>query len=312
MSAASRVSVLIPCFNAAPYLAATLDSARRQTMRPLEIVVVDDGSTDGSQDIAAADARVTLLESPGKGASAARTHAARHAHGEFLQFLDADDLLAPTALETRVAALDATGADVAISDWQRLVQAGGGWTAGMVESGALPAPDDPADVQVMRGFWAPPAAVLYRRAVCERIGEWSPTLPVIQDARYLLDAARIGKGFVHVPGVGASYRQHERDSLSTRDTAHFWSDVLRNATEVERLWKRDRRMDAARRGAILEVYDNCARMGFVHDRRLFDASRFALERSGGGPSTPFVRAAFFLSRMIGFGAARMALKPFRR
>jgi glycosyltransferase involved in cell wall biosynthesis len=309
---AGRVSVLIPCFNAEKYLEATLASVHAQTHPPFEIIVVDDGSTDRSRDIARADPRVIFHQNPGKGASAARTYAYEQSRGEFLQFLDADDLLTPTAIETRVRALEEASGDVAVSDWERLREEQGAWRPTRRERGALPDPAAAPDVQVLEGFWAPPAAILYRRRICDRIGAWSGTLPVIQDARYLLDAARLGARFVHVPSVGARYRQHQTGSLSSRDQVRFWEDVLRNATEIEGLWTADGGLDGARRSALTRVYDDCVRLGFTRDRALFEAGQAALERVESLPVTRFARSAVLLSRMVGYRPARALLSPFCR
>lgn len=88
----TAVSVVVPCFNAEPYLAETLESALAQTLPPAQIVVVDDGSTDRSKEIAARYVpAITLIANSGKGASAARNFGTAQATGEFLQYLDADD-----------------------------------------------------------------------------------------------------------------------------------------------------------------------------------------------------------------------------
>jgi glycosyltransferase involved in cell wall biosynthesis len=222
--------------------------------------------------------RVTLLSNPGRGASAARNHAAAAARGESLQFLDADDLLEPGALEARVAALQQSGADVAISDWCRITEQSGIWRVTSKESGKLPSAEIAADVQILRGFWAPPAAILYRRAICERIGGWRESLPVIQDARFLLDAARVGGRFVHVPQLGARYRQHASGSLSTSSSERFWTDILRNAKEVEALWSQAGRSNTETREVLADLYARCVRAGLLYDAALFSAARRELER----------------------------------
>jgi glycosyltransferase involved in cell wall biosynthesis len=313
-SPAPRVSVLIPCWNAGRYIAETVASAVAQTLPPFEIVLVDDGSTDESVARAREAAPAIVVDrNPGRGAGAARNHASRLARGDFFQYLDADDLLEPHALATRAAALEGTGADVAISDWQRLHPAGPGWTNGKLEVGAPPNATAPFDVQIMRGFWAPPAAILYRRAICTRIGGWSESLPVIQDARFLLDAARVGATFAHVAGVGARYRQHREGSLSTATgSMRLWRDVLQNAREVESLWAADGALDAAHRAALAEVYANCARVGFVDAPDLFAASRTELVRFPEYPQPKFLRAALGLSGLAGYGAARRLMAPFCR
>src|SRR5262245_23729785 len=107
MSRAPTVSIIIPCYNAEPWLAATLESALAQTWPAKEIILVNDGSRDGSLALArrfeARGGRV--IDQPNAGASAARNHGLRIARGEFIQFLDADDLLSPGKIAAQVALL---------------------------------------------------------------------------------------------------------------------------------------------------------------------------------------------------------------
>ena len=308
MTSTPDISVLIPCRNAEAYLEETLQSITRQSIAPLEVLVIDDGSTDRTEEIAGRYApMVRVVRNVGRGVSAARTQAQTLARGAFLQFLDADDLLTRRALESRRAVLDSTGADVAISDWVRLVRTGELWAPRETESGALPAGEAPADVAILRGFWAPPAAVLYRRSICDAIGGWSPTLPIIQDARFLLDAARLGGVFVHVAEVGAEYRQHTAGSVSTRDPIAFWRDILTNAMEVEALWRAAGRLDGQHARALVDVYAGCARVGFTLDRALFASADAQLQRFPDFPRPRFVRAARGLTPIVGYSAARWIL-----
>jgi glycosyltransferase involved in cell wall biosynthesis len=107
-----RFSVIIPAFKAAATIAATVESALGQTLQDFEIICVDDGSTDGTRAIVQRYARefgdrVRLVEQTNSGPAAARNNGARHSTGEYLAFLDADDLWMPQFLERSVAALDA-------------------------------------------------------------------------------------------------------------------------------------------------------------------------------------------------------------
>ncbi|GAA3336057.1 hypothetical protein GCM10020358_06770 [Amorphoplanes nipponensis] len=110
------VSVVVPIYNVAPFLRDCLDSLRAQTYRDLQVLMVDDGSTDGGADIAAeyaaADPRFTLVRQANAGLSAARNVAVPLATGEYLAFVDSDDVLAAHAYELLVQAL-AGGADFA-------------------------------------------------------------------------------------------------------------------------------------------------------------------------------------------------------
>ena len=104
-----KISVVVPCFNAAPYVVATLRSVLAQSGFDLEIVVVDDGSTDGSADVVAAAAmpEVTVLRRENRGAAAARNEGIANARYDWIAFADADDLWLPGKLQAQWALLAA-------------------------------------------------------------------------------------------------------------------------------------------------------------------------------------------------------------
>ena len=96
MTSAPSVSFIVPVHDGAPYLAECLASILGQTVAPLEVLVVDDGSTDRSGDIARSVGRpVRCLRQPHAGPARARNHGVAETKGEFIAFLDADDLLVP-------------------------------------------------------------------------------------------------------------------------------------------------------------------------------------------------------------------------
>jgi glycosyltransferase involved in cell wall biosynthesis len=98
------ISCIVPVYNGARYLPEALDSIAAQTYRPVEIIVVDDGSTDDSARIAQQyGAQIRLHSQANAGPATARNHGTRLATGEFLAFLDADDLWHPTKLEEQMA-----------------------------------------------------------------------------------------------------------------------------------------------------------------------------------------------------------------
>jgi glycosyltransferase involved in cell wall biosynthesis len=105
------VSVVIPTYNRAYCIARTIDSVLAQTHRDLEVVVVDDGSTDGTAELLArtypAEPRLRVLSKPNGGVSAARNHGIRAARGEFIALLDSDDCFLPWKLEVQLACLAA-------------------------------------------------------------------------------------------------------------------------------------------------------------------------------------------------------------
>jgi len=106
----TRFSIVIPCYNAERWLAAAIQSCLDQTARDLEVIVVDDGSTDGSRAIAEQaakrDARIRVIHQDNQGVGAARNAGLASASGEYVNFVDADDLLAPEKLAVQGAVLD--------------------------------------------------------------------------------------------------------------------------------------------------------------------------------------------------------------
>src|SRR5713101_9096613 len=104
---AIRISVLIPAYNAAPYLKEAIESALSQSYAPHEIIVVDDGSTDGTADIARSfGSQVRLLQHANRGVAASRNRGIEEATGDWIALLDADDLFLPDKLLLQVRAVD--------------------------------------------------------------------------------------------------------------------------------------------------------------------------------------------------------------
>lgn len=118
MSYDRKVSVIIPVYNAEKYLRDTLDDATGQTLREIEIICVDDGSTDSSAEIveeyARRDARVRLIRQKNQYAGVARNHGMSHATGEYLVFWDADDCFEPAMLEKMYARITQAQADICV------------------------------------------------------------------------------------------------------------------------------------------------------------------------------------------------------
>jgi glycosyltransferase involved in cell wall biosynthesis len=310
----STVSIIIPSYNAAAILGETIESALCQTHRDTEIIIVDDGSTDDTRRVIESfGSRVRAEFGPNRGASAARNRGTALARGEFLQYLDADDLLERDAVAARVKALKSSRADVAYSDWQRLIeQADGRYAKGAAVTRTIEQVHPYPAIAALTDFWAPPAALLYRRAIVESIGGWNESLPVIQDARLLLDAALHGGKFVHVAGIGAYYRIARNESLSRRDAVEFVRDCLRNATQVEAWWQQRGGVTSAQRHALVQVYGHIARSSFENDRPTFEEAYRALERLQPGyrPSRP--KRLAVMSRLVGYRRAESIALLYRK
>jgi CDP-glycerol glycerophosphotransferase len=122
------ITVVVPVYNVEDYLEECLASVARQTVSDLEILLIDDGSTDGSAAIAEAfaarDERIRIITQPNAGLGAARNTGAAAATGEYLAFLDSDDVLPPNAYDLMVTSLEKTGSDFATGNVHRLTSLG--------------------------------------------------------------------------------------------------------------------------------------------------------------------------------------------
>jgi glycosyltransferase involved in cell wall biosynthesis len=288
------VSVVIPCYNAARWLPDTVASVAAQRGVDCEVIVVDDGSTDGSAEVVrrlCPDAR--LIRTPNQGASATRNLGTSHVSGEFVQYLDADDQLAPDKLRAQLAALERSGADVAYGDWQKLVERpSGDFVKGEIIRRRLA--DDPA-LELFTFFWCPPAAYLFRRGIVDQVGSWNMRLPVIQDARFVLDCALHNAKFVYCPGLAAFYREHHTSSLSKRDSAAFVRDCLTNALEMKEYWGKQGSVDARYRSAVAGVLHLVAVASCGHDPVTYERACEAMQEVSAGFRPPAQR---WISRMI--------------
>lgn len=124
----AKLSVVTPFYNVEDYLGDALESLARQTFRDLEVIMVDDGSTDSSaliaKEYAARDPRFRLIQQPNAGPGPARNAGIREAGGEYLAFFDGDDLLAPHAYERLITSLEKTGSDFAAGGCTKFNSAG--------------------------------------------------------------------------------------------------------------------------------------------------------------------------------------------
>ena len=268
------ISVIIPCYNARATIASTVESALTQNAE-LEVIVVDDGSTDGSREIIASFGDSIHADyGPNRGASAARERGTQLAAGDLIQYLDSDDQLVPGTLSGRIARIEETGADAVYTDWQKLVEMPDGSVAlgeVMLSDKAMLDADAEAACADSR-FWVPPAAILYRRSLVERIGGWRSNLRIVQDARFLFDAAAQGATFAHAPGIGALYRVRS-NSLSRQSRTAFVRDCLLNTQEIEAYWTCQKSLTPQRLQTLRSMWRHAAMAALIDGTPDFELAR---------------------------------------
>ena len=214
-SLAPLVSVVTACHDAAEWVGETIASVLAQTHPAVEHVVVDDGSTDASWEVISALAaqhpgRVRAVRlGRNRGGCHARNRGAAEARGDFLLFLDADDVVAPETVAALVdAAVGAPGA-LAVCEWAYLRRDGDGWREGRRDVRLPPVDSDDA----LRGWlegraWVPPCVLLWPRAVFEATGGWDESLARNQDGDIAMRALAEGAPVTRAAGGRGFYRQH--------------------------------------------------------------------------------------------------------
>jgi glycosyltransferase involved in cell wall biosynthesis len=229
-SAASRsptITVVTPAYNAAAFLTDAVESVLRQSFQCFELIIIDDGSTDETGDIArrlaATDERVRVLATRNGGQAAARNLAIRSARGEFITLLDSDDMLAPTYL-ARQLALFRAHPDVGVITVNAVNRGGGaaydGQTIWPRRSGQ--------DLLTLHDLIEHENAVcimsIFRREVFDRLDGFNAALPRNEDYEFWLRAALAGCTFLRNYEPHALYRRRD-DSLSA-DEAKMIQGVL--------------------------------------------------------------------------------------
>lgn len=213
------VSIIVPCFNAERWVGEAIQSCFDQTYRLIEIIVVDDGSTDHSREIVLdiaknANVSVKLIERPHKGACAARNQGLAAAAGEYVQFLDADDLMSPRKIELQVAFAVQNPEAVPCGPWLWLRQSNGGWTTEQPKQHMSRAGD--FIHEWLEGNYFASHCFLWPRKVLVELGGWDESLSSIQDGDLFIRALLKDVQFCVVPESVVYYRKgHTGTSVSS-------------------------------------------------------------------------------------------------
>lgn len=225
------VSVIIPAWNAGATLAATLESALGQTWPSLEVIVVDDGSTDDTRDVARrfGDAGVRVYTQENAGAAAARNRGLHRAEGELIQFLDADDLLDPEKILLQVAALRGRMDHVASGAWARFHKDPS--EANFRPQAPWRSFERPAELlQILyrHHLMMQPACWLVPRRVADAAGPWNEELSLDDDGEYFCRVVLASRGVVFTESARSYYRSGVAGSLSRVRSAAAWRSQFRS------------------------------------------------------------------------------------
>jgi glycosyltransferase involved in cell wall biosynthesis len=212
------VSILIPAFNAEAWIAETLKSALGQTWGRKEIIIVDDGSTDQTLAIARRfdSQRVCVLTQPNQGASAARNTALSRSQGDYIQWLDADDLLAPDKIAKQMEALPSCRSRRTLlsSEWGHFVCRSSRASFTPTPLWRDLSPVDWLLLKMERNLHMQPATWLVSRELTTAAGPWDIRLSLDDDGEYFCRVLLASDGSRFVPQAKMFYRRSGFASLS--------------------------------------------------------------------------------------------------
>jgi glycosyltransferase involved in cell wall biosynthesis len=219
------VSIVITCYNGAVYLAEAIESILNQTYCPIEIILVNDGSTDRSLDVVAGYPMVRTISQSNQGVAKARNRGLQDCQGEFVVFLDQDDRLLPEAIAIGVKNFRLHPECGFVFGQARIINADGSLhpqaTATTVHD--YYATYDYSTLLLGRGNICPPSTVLFRREVLHQVGGFDATFGLAEDYdMYLKIAQRYAIAYHPLPVT--EYRQYE-DNYPARKILQLRTDV---------------------------------------------------------------------------------------
>ncbi|PNW26877.1 glycosyltransferase family 2 protein [Formosa algae] len=288
-----KVSVIIPLYNASEFVKDTLDSVLNQTYENIEIIIIDDNSSDDSFNKASEfqNDNVILKRNIDKGACAARNYGFELSSGDYIQFLDADDILSQDKIEKQVEVLDGSQTELAVCNTVHFIE--------KLEEGncvdqayvySTPHPEE-----FFTNLWGgnilpmhmiQTSAWLTPRTLIEKVGLWNEGLAKDQDGEFF---ARIGlqcSGIVYVPEIKNFYRKHNtgENIASKKQRKHIESLLLTTNLKEKYLFDKSKSKEAKK--AISTLYKWVAMESWPAFPDLTEQALHDSKRLGGSDFSP--------------------------
>src|SRR5882762_11318734 len=299
------VSILIPCYNAARWVAHAIESALAQTWPDKEVIVVDDGSTDGSLDVIRKfDGQIQWETGPNRGGNVARNHLLELAQGEWLQYLDADDYLRPEKIANQIEFLPSQPeVDVVFSPVTLEYSTEDGIRH---ELSHIPEPHDPW-VLLARWYLRQTGASLWRKQALIDVGGWKPDQPCCQEHELYLRLLQAGAEFCYFEECHAAYRHWSlNETVSKRNRAELRRQRLEIKESMELFLRSRGELTPPRLYALNQARFEIARGAWLEDPAEAREIVNAIERRQPGfvPAPPAARGRYrLIYQTLGFSAA---------
>lgn len=301
------VSILIPFFNSEIWLSETIESALKQTWENIEVILVNDGSNDNSLAIANQfkTSRVKVITQENQGQSAAENRALREAQGDFIQYLDADDLLAYDKIQRQMALFEDGNLEfISACEWSRFYNSPD-------EGMFIPQPlwGDFKPVEWLLCAWENHlmmhgATWLIPRQIADRAGWWTEELSLINDFDYFSRVLLVSKDVKFCWGAKTYYRSGNTGSLSGSKSSSAWQSAFRSLElGTNRLLTHEN--SERTRYACATVFQRFVYEVYPDAPDLMTAAQDKVEKYGGSDLKPSGGPAFhLLAKTLGWQQAK--------
>jgi glycosyltransferase involved in cell wall biosynthesis len=302
------VSILIPCFNAKHFVAEAIESALAQTWAAKEVIIVDDGSTDGSLEVIRHyDGRIRWETGPNQGGNATRNRLLDLSSGEWLQYLDADDFLLPQKVERQMEfAGHHPDCDIICSPtiWEKMED-------GRLFSVKTRFPE-PRDPWILLARWCLPqtGGPLWKRSALRRVGAWQVGQPCCQEHELYCRMLEKGCRFAFTDDCLTVYRDWDHSSRVTgRHRFEVNHQRLLIETRIEKHLRERQELTPARHRAVNDARHQIARKIWQWDQKFaLDIMRQVAKSDplfcpSEGPASP--QSYRLIYRVLGFRGAQL-------
>jgi glycosyltransferase involved in cell wall biosynthesis len=310
------VSIIIPVYNAEKYLAEAVRSAMEQTWPNKEIIIIDDGSTDNSLSIAKSfeSENIKVFTQTNKGASTARNKGLEQAKGDYIQFLDADDLLSPDKLQSQVKLLTVNPGKVAVCSTIHFTDQTG--TANQKPTDyeeAFLIDLEPSEFLVNlwggndnKGSMVQPNAWLTPADVIAKAGKWNESLSLDDDGEFFCRVLLKSKGIVKSGGFNY-YRKFKivRNNLSAQKHKTAMDSLIRSLLLKKEYLFEKNKSEKAQRAMYRQFLDMAVNSYMVYPD-IYKKAKKELKNYPGYHVTPRLGGEFInkIARLFGWKIAR--------
>lgn len=290
-----------------------LQSVFQQTYTNIELIIVDDASTDASPHLIEKYKKENthisfqiIALSENRGTAHALAIGQKLAKGDFIQYLDSDDVLPKEKIATQVSTLLKSKADIAYCDYIEVYENGETKPSRYAKTIS-----DYPQIDFLRKFWRPPACFLFSKEIAQK-AEWNNSLKIFYDVDYYLSASFSNAIFIHALNLTVAYQVHE-DSLSRKKgLVAYFEDYFKLLSKIRVIHFTDKQLEELFKAELVEALRDCAKAFAHRNNKLFHATVDLIEEINPHYIPEKSLKMKILSQILGYRNAEFVAGFFRK